>query len=278
MKTVTRGQTPANSASPRKRGLRLNWTQIIVQTLITAGVIAVPAVTGWFALQGTMLENARSSANDKVDEVVPQKVENEIGRLILPIGTIIPYAGNDTTLPDGWRPCNGDIIDINQHPEFRRLHEIVMLTELWIDDHTLRLPDLRGRIPLGQKRASDNLNHDSGMLDMITPKEIGSWGGAEKGTYAHYHFWIKPTQATAGNHRRLSLEPNGANGVPHTRRGDDLEEQVVTDNPLQTRGFITWTDVPERSMNAWGRYDFEEDRKFNIMQPYFTVNYIIKYR
>lgn len=36
---------------------------------------------------------------------------------LVPVGTVISYAGNSKTLPPGWLPCDGSTFNQNQYPE-----------------------------------------------------------------------------------------------------------------------------------------------------------------
>jgi microcystin-dependent protein len=61
----------------------------------------------------------------------------------LPAGVIVPYAGS--TAPDGWLICDGSTVDSATYPE---LYAIIGTT-YGGSTSAFRLPDLRGRVPVG---------------------------------------------------------------------------------------------------------------------------------
>ena len=61
------------------------------------------------------------------------------------LGEIRAFAGN--AIPDGWMPCNGQIIQIRSNPA---LYSLLGVQFGGDGRDTFGLPDLRARIPIGQ--------------------------------------------------------------------------------------------------------------------------------
>ena len=106
----------------------------------------------------------------------------------VPPGGVIPYAG--ATVPSGWLLCDGGTIgDVgsgadSENADYETLFNLLKTfypntsTEVWSDDDTVLLPDLRGRVVAGK----DNMGGTS--ADRLTGNPVngdnlGATGGAE---------------------------------------------------------------------------------------------------
>jgi hypothetical protein len=60
---------------------------------------------------------------------------------VVPIGTILAFAGETKTIPDGWLLCNGDLIQRTAYPEL-----FAAIGAAWghSSSNDFNLPDLRG--------------------------------------------------------------------------------------------------------------------------------------
>lgn len=87
---------------------------------------------------------------------------------ILPIGTILPYAGiigvvDGIThlIPDGFLLCDGSEISVTAYEElFNKIRYIYKSQSLLQGENTFALPDLRGRFPLGRDNMDNNTKVD----------------------------------------------------------------------------------------------------------------------
>lgn len=97
------------------------------------------------------------------------------------VGEIRMFGGNYA--PSGWALCNGQVLDVNEHPALFAL----IGTTYGGDGHTtFRLPDLRGRIPvhkgalhadnytLGQKGGAQMVNLTTDQLPPHTHQPLAS--------------------------------------------------------------------------------------------------------
>mmetsp|Transcript_25714 Transcript_25714/g.42246 ORF Transcript_25714/g.42246 Transcript_25714/m.42246 type:complete len:204 (+) Transcript_25714:147-758(+) len=66
-----------------------------------------------------------------------------------PIGTILPFAGEANQVPAGWLLCDGSIIDVIVKPQYTNLARFLGKKFDFPNRQIYRLPDLRGRFPMG---------------------------------------------------------------------------------------------------------------------------------
>lgn len=156
----------------------------------------------------------------------------------LPIGSIVPYG--TTTAPTNWLVCDGSAVS---RTTYANLFAVIG-TSFGSGDGstTFNLPDLRGRVPVGQK---DNDSDFDGMgvtggekTHILTIQEMPS----------HKH--------TMQDRGRLLYWDATLNNV-------GLKQGTGADIPVES----TWND---NTANVGG------GQAHNNLQPYQTVNYIIK--
>ncbi|MEL7588570.1 MAG: tail fiber protein [Prolixibacteraceae bacterium] len=111
------------------------------------------------------------------------------------LGEIRAFAGNFA--PVNWRICDGSLLPIN---EYNALFALIGVTYGGNGMNNFALPDLRGRLPIGQ-----------GQGPNLTQKTIGTFGGSEAVTLteaqmpAHSHH-VKVSTVTAGSVNSPSAE------------------------------------------------------------------------
>ena len=66
----------------------------------------------------------------------------------LPVGSILPFYGNENQRPEGWLFCNGGEVSRHSHPELYS-HLITANSDLRVDADRAYLPDLRGEFLRG---------------------------------------------------------------------------------------------------------------------------------
>lgn len=151
-------------------------------------------VLPWTALpyQDTAIVDDISETITRVDNLeedlseTTSTVENISAALpgIVPTGVISQFAG--TTAPSGYLLCTGQQVAIASYPE---LYAVLGTTYGALTNGSgssgtthFRLPDLRGRVPLGSGTgagdgASGSNTPPSGTT--LTPRSLGQWGGAQ---------------------------------------------------------------------------------------------------
>jgi microcystin-dependent protein len=198
----------------------------------------------------------------------------------VPVGCIMPFAGVSTAIPSGYLMCDGAEVQISQYPS---LYSVIGNTykgaSPYIGVSTFRLPDLRGRFPLG----ADNMNN--GIAVPLLPD--GDTAGTTVGTAAN-----RVTDVTAdtvglanGNEDKTIQTRNlpehthnltGSNGtqfyaptIDTTGSVDINDDNAVGRSSQMTEGF-------SRLLPNAGPVDAPQiDVPLNVMNPYLTINYII---
>ncbi len=133
-----------------------------VKYLILPSFISVWMATDSYAREGCnrhCLEalHARIAAlEEKVDQAVP-------------VGTILPYA-SPVAVPEGYLLCEGQQVNRTDYPLlFRAIHlRFTPEVERTQESTTFRIPDLRGRVPVGSGRGNE-----------LTQRVLGRFYGKE---------------------------------------------------------------------------------------------------
>ena len=179
---------------------------------------------------------------------------NEVGGNItgdtLPIGAIVPFGGWDA--PTGWLICDGTLLNKTAYPELFNAIGYSFGGEE--GGSTFGLPDLRGRVPLGLKETDTDFN---GM---------GLTGGEKKHT-------LTTNEMPSHNHmgKIYSRNYNDNKSLPYNRAYARSFADVTAGWHFTTTGETTGqiVDTIETGNSGGGQ-------AHNNLQPYQTVNYIIK--
>lgn len=160
--------------------------------------------------------------------------------LAMPPGSITAFAGS--TEPVGWLFCYGQQIS---RASYAALFAVIGTTYGVGDGSTtFNLPDLRGRIPL----TKDNMGGTSANRVVAAAADtLGGSGGAENHT-------LSASEIPAHNHQILRPGSNGSGGGSQWWQGNSATN--VT------------TIYTENNTGGGGAH--------NNMQPYLTLNYLIK--
>jgi len=158
------------------------------------------------------------------------------GAVLVPIGTIIDYAGSTIT-PPGWLFCNGQEISQTAFPQL-----FAILGTTWGTASTATafvVPDLRGRACFGQDNMGGSAaNRITNAVSGIVGTTIGAVGGAQS---------ITITQAS------LPAVAPTFTGTPQTV---SISQSVLTSSGVQGQsasgGFLGNTVTPTVSMTPSG--------------------------
>lgn len=196
----------------------------------------------------------------------------------VPAGCIMPFAGS--IIPNGYLLCDGAEVQISSYPE---LYAIIGNTYKGPADYlglaTFRLPDLRGRFPLG----ADNMNN--GIVVPLAP--TGATSGPTVGSSADRVTDITADQVGLGSgvEERQVLTANlpehthdltGEGGTQFYAPSDDTDGAAgITDSDSVGRTAQMIPGFTKFLTTAGGVDSATTDVPLNVMNPYLTINYII---
>ena len=217
----------------------------------TAG-LSFDGVTGGFSrtfnteLTSSIISTKDSiSSTDKADEFLFYRPgvglrkatrDNMVGDLAVPVGALLPYAG--VAAPTGYLLCDGSEVEKDRFPELFVAIGSVYGTPLLSSN--FKLPDLRGRFALGK----DNM--DNG-------RTVAAGGGGS-------------IDAGGGRVNRV----NSDSAVTLGGSGGAEQETLTVDNiPKLGGSTVALPYTPGSTAGQLGS-------SFSVMNPYLTLNYIIR--
>lgn len=194
---------------------------------------------------------------------------------LVPVGTILPFAGQ--VVPTGYLLCDGSEKSISNYDKlFAVLGYTYGNPEQLSGVATFRLPDLRGRFPLG------NFSMDNG--DQITDKNtltqidsstqvpsgttkstasiLGNLDGADKATLEVFN---------VPDHKHEFMDNFGNEFYAIRNSGGSPEDPNATVEYGLTS--VTQSQIIDRTGSMLGKTT--PTTPFDIMNPYLTINYII---
>lgn len=154
--------------------------------------------------------------------------------------------------PQGWAQCNGQLVSISQNSALFALLGVQFGGD---GQTTFALPNLQGRVPLGQGSGAG-----------LSPYQMGEAGGAESVT-------LTVNQMPSHNHM-LTGSGNAATtgtlqgNVLASSNGSTSGEEPVTVNTYGPAGQATIAD-PSAITPMGG------NQPFDVRQPYLVLNYCI---
>ncbi|HAZ43925.1 MAG TPA: hypothetical protein DDW76_15920 [Cyanobacteria bacterium UBA11369] len=167
---------------------------------------------------------------------------------VMPVGTILPYAG--ATAPEGWLLCQGQELDKTQeNNKYKDLFDVIAHRYTQNGSgNKFKLPNLQGRVPVGFSNEGEF-------------NSLGKTGGNKTHT-------LTVNEMPSHNH--------GVNdpGHNHQINPGDSGGQGRCDDASGGGRSATWT---ERANTGISIQYTGGGQAHNNLQPYITVNYIIKY-
>lgn len=196
-----------------------------------------------------------------------------VADLGVPIGAMMPFAGANA--PEGYLLCDGSEVERTKFPD---LYDVIGNTygSTSVGVGTFRLPDLRGRFPLGRDNMDNGItvpNTTGGYVDAgggnadrvpgTDPDNLGGFGGQSSNTLI------------------LSNLPDH----DHNMRGSTGQQyyatRIDTAAPLDSGAFSdkgpTTVGQSQYLPSSGGiRTTGSLGQPFAVMNPYLTINYIIR--
>jgi microcystin-dependent protein len=244
-----------------------NQTSLSTSTFDTSVLVYVP----------------RSLASNKLGRMTRDDFVGELG---VPIGTIMPFAGD--IIPKGYLLCDGSEIFRNQYSDLYNiiLDKYVPSGYVWKSgsefQQYFKLPDLRGRFPLGADNMSNGLTIAStsasaggGSANRVSGTEASRLGGSSG---------VASFALTTGNlpqhqHDMRGVRPDGTPGEQY------YAVNATTATPIDASATLRAGGVPVAgqlaSLASSGNIKDQSTatlaQAFPLMNPYQTINYIIRY-
>ncbi len=199
---------------------------------------------------GSLIINP-SSGNVGIGTTTPSATLHVNGRIkdktgwVMPVGSILPYAG--ATAPEGWLLCDGASCSQSQYKD---LHDVIQY-QYGGSGNNFNLPKLQGRVP-------------AGLSTEVEFKTLGQTGGSKTHTLninempSHSHSVIDPGHIHTGGAKYPG------SGAEQNQSG---KPEDYTSFNINTGKSTTGISIQPNGYN----------QAHNNLQPYITVNYIIKY-
>ncbi|WGH74580.1 tail fiber protein [Tenacibaculum tangerinum] len=163
-------------------------------------------------------------------------------------------------VPKGWAKCDGQLLTITEHQE---LFNLIGNSYGGDGVSTFALPDLRGRVPLGEGSNSELSNYP-----------LGQKGGEEINTLTEEE--LPPHNHSASG----TIKASNTNGTTNNPEGNSLAIGIVPVSRTSTEDAYVFTNTTPNIEMATNdvRITINETgngQPINNMQPYLSVNYII---
>ena len=198
-----------------------------------------------------------------------------VSDLGVPIGAIMPYSGS--TAPYGYLLCDGSEVE---RSKFSDLYDVVGTTyngsTPLVGVGTFRLPDLRGRFPLGR----DNMDNS-----FTVPNTTGGYVDAGGGNVDRVSGTAPDNIGQSGGQSSNILTVSNLPDHEHNMKGSTGQQyyatRVDTAIPTDTGAFS------ERGPTTVGQSQYIPSsggvktsgslgQEFSVMNPFLTLNYIIR--
>ena len=196
-----------------------------------------------------------------------------IADLGVPVGAIMPFTGANA--PVGYLLCDGSEVERTKYPD---LYDVIGNTygSTVIGVGTFKLPDLRGRFPLGR----DNM--DNGFT---VPNTTGGYVDAGGGNADRVPGTDPDNLGGSGGQSSNTLILNNIPDHDHTMRGSTGQQyyatRIDTAAPLDSGAFSdkgpTTVGQSQYLPSSGGvKTTGTLGQPFAVMNPYLTINYIIR--
>jgi len=196
-----------------------------------------------------------------------------IGDLGIPIGAILPFAG--ITVPFGFLLCDGSEIIISKYIElFQAIGTTYNGTAPLLGQDTFRLPDLRGRFPLGK----DNMDNGEQVQTPTGAIIDGGGGNADRvlGVEAD-------TLGASGGASLYSLSTSNLPQHEHNLQGSTGQKYYAVNPssavPLDTGAFLGvggTTANRVQYLPTSGGITGLTGQPYSVINPFLTISYIIR--
>jgi microcystin-dependent protein len=207
--------------------------------------------------------------------LIKQTRNTFIGDLGVPMGAIIPYAG--ASAPYGYLFCDGSEVEKSKFPElFDTIGSLYNGAVTLNGVNTFRLPDLRGRFALGK----DNMDNGG-----TVPNALGGYIDAGGGNIDRVPDTKADILGEGAGSSAVALTLGNLPDHEHSLQNSGVQYSVVRNdsaiNPPATTGLGPTASGQTQYLNTSGPIkkpdpSFTLGTAIGIMNPYLTINYIIR--
>ena len=197
-----------------------------------------------------------------------------VGDLGIPIGGIIPYAGSSA--PYGFLFCDGSEVERSKYPE---LYDIIGTTyngtATLLGVNTYRIPDLRGRFPLGK----DNMDN-GGTVPVVTGGYVDAGGGTAGRVPDTKAQTLGGDAGQSSVTLTLANLPEHSHTLSSSRQDYSAIAVTTTIDPDATTGLGPTAPGQAQYLKDSGGIKKPTGTTLGTavgtMNPYLTINYIIR--
>ena len=208
--------------------------------------------------------------------LIKQSRDTFIGDLGVPLGGIMPYAG--AIAPYGYLLCDGSEVEIAKFPDLYNIigttYNIPGVSNVGV--RTFRLPDLRGRFPLGR----DNMDNGN-----TVPNTLGGQIDAGGGTAGRVGDIKAQTLAGSAGLSSTTIDLSNLPDHEHSLSVNGVQYAAVrvdtSINPPAQTGLGPSVPGAAQYLQTSGgilkpNAGYQLGQPIGIMNPYLTLNYIIR--
>lgn len=198
-----------------------------------------------------------------------------IADLGVPIGTILPYAGS--VAPYGYLFCDGSEVERTKYSDLYDVIGTLYNGSIPLNGvNTFRIPDLRGRFPLGR----DNMDNGG-----TVPNSLGGYVDAGGGNVDRVAGTEPDNLGGSGGQSSNTLTVSNLPDHEHNMKGSTGQQyfatRIDTAIPVDTGSFSdkgpTTVGQSQYLPGSGGiKTSGSLGQPFTLMNPYLTLNYIIR--
>ncbi len=177
---------------------------------------------------------------------VSGRIKDKTG-FLMPVGSILSYAGPNA--PDGWLLCNGASLNKRNSPIYQELFDAIGYQYGGSAD-SFNLPNLQGRVPVGFNRSESDFN----LLGKIGGDKVHILTIDQMPRHSH-------AVKDEGHFHDLPISDSSGQGYLDDAGSGGARQSVST----------------RKALSGIGINDSGNGQPHNNLQPYITINYIIKY-
>ncbi len=215
-----------------------------------------------------------SASSTASSGLLKQTRDTFVGDLGVPIGTILPYAGANA--PYGYLFCDGSEVERTKYSDlYDTIGTIYDGSTPKVGVNTFRLPDLRGRMPLGK----DNMDN-AGTVPISTGGYVDAGGGTAGRVPDIKAQILGGTAGQSSVTLTLANMPEHSHTLASARQPYSAIAVTTTIDPDATTGLGPTAPGQAQYLKDSGGIKKPEGTTLStpvgIMNPYSTINYIIR--